>query len=48
MCSIKEKVVNEIHKPTRKIFTRRRVAIKGLNDFIQVDLVKMVRYARDN
>lgn len=46
--SIKEEVVDELHKPARKHFKRRRVIIKGLNDLLQADLVEMIPYAKIN
>lgn len=48
MSSIKEDIVNELHKPARKNFKRRHVIVKGLNDLIQADLVEMIPYARIN
>lgn len=48
MVSIKEDVVNELHKPARKHFKRRRVIVKGLNDLFQADLVEMIPYAKIN
>ncbi|KAJ8947356.1 hypothetical protein NQ318_002882 [Aromia moschata] len=48
MADVKWQLVNELHKPVRKNFRRRRVTIKGLNDLIQADLVQMIRYARVN
>lgn len=44
----KEDVVNELHKPARKIFRRRRVVVKGLNDLWQADLVEMIPYWKFN
>lgn len=41
-------VVNELHKPARKHFPRRRVIVKGLNDLFQADLIEMIPYARQN
>lgn len=46
--NIKEQVVEELHKPARKNFKRRRVIIKGLNDLYQADLVEMIPYAGVN
>lgn len=46
--NIKEDVVNELHKPARKHFKRRRVIIKNLNDLWQADLVEMLPYAKLN
>lgn len=48
MSKIKEDIVNEIHKPSRKTFRRRRVIIKGINDLIVADLVEMIPYAKLN
>ena len=46
--NIKETVVNELHKPARKNYRRRRVVIKGFNDLWQADLVEMLPYAKFN
>lgn len=43
-----EQVVNELHRPVRRKYPRRRVIQKGLDDLWQVDLVEMVSYARQN
>lgn len=48
MGNIKEDVVNELHKPARIHFKRRRVIVKGLNDLLQADLVEMIPYAKIN
>lgn len=40
--------MDELHKPARKNFKRRRVIIKGLNDLFQADLVEMIPYAKSN
>lgn len=45
---IKRVVVEELHKPARKSFKRRRTIIKGLNDLFQADLVEMIPYAPVN
>lgn len=45
---VKKQVVEEIHKPARINFMRRRVIIKGLNDLFQADLVDMKEYSREN
>lgn len=44
----KRQVVNELHKPARKNFQRRRVIIKGFDDLWQADLVEMGAYAELN
>ena len=46
--SLKRQVVEEIHRPARKKFRRRRVVIKGLDDLFQADLVEMLPYAKQN
>lgn len=48
MSSIKREVVNELHSPARRTFSRRRVIIKGLRDLFQIDLVEMIPYANEN
>lgn len=48
MSNIKKEVVEELHKPARRKFKRRRVIIKCLNDLIQADLVEMIPYAKNN
>lgn len=45
---VKSEIVEELHKPARKNFQRRRVILKGLNDLYQADLVEMVPYAKVN
>lgn len=44
----KRQVVNEIHKPARINFKRRKVIIKALKDLIQMDLVEMIPYFKEN
>lgn len=44
----KRQVVEEIHKPARINFKRRKVIIKGLYDLFQADLVEMIPYAKEN
>lgn len=46
--NIKREVVNEIHKPVRINFPRRRVIVKGINDLYQADLVEVIPYAKFN
>lgn len=46
--SVKEDIVNELHKPARRVFKRRRVIVKHLNDLLQADLVEMQPYAKIN
>lgn len=44
----KKQVVDEIHKPARKHFQRRKVIIKGIDELFQADLVDMLTYANQN
>lgn len=48
MSKIKREIVEELHKPARVNFSRRRVIIKGLDELFQADLVEMIPYARLN
>lgn len=43
-----ERLVQELHKPARRNFVRRRVIVKGFDDLWQADLVDMRAYSRDN
>lgn len=44
----RQQVVNELHKPARRNYVRRRVIMKGMNDLLQADLVEMIPYAQMN
>jgi Integrase core domain len=44
----KRQVVEEIHRPARINFKRRKVVIKSLFDLYQADLVDMQLYAKEN
>ena len=46
--NIKEQIVEELHKPARKNFTRRKVIIKKIQETFQVDLISLIPYARLN
>lgn len=46
--SVKRKIVNEIHRPARVRFERRKVILKGIRDLYQCDLVEMIPYAQFN
>lgn len=46
--NLKEVVINELHKPSRKNYKRRRVIVKGLNDLWQADLVSLIPYSKFN
>lgn len=44
----KKQVVDEIHKPARKHYKRRKVIIRGIDETFQADLVDMLAYAKQN
>lgn len=48
MDSVKEGIVNELHRPARKNYARRRVIIKGIDDLWQADLLELQPHAKDN
>lgn len=48
MSDVKQLLVNELYKPARKNFQRRRTVIKGLDDLFQIDLAEFPQHAREN
>jgi hypothetical protein len=44
----KRQVVEELHRPARKKFLRRRTIVRGLRDLMQVDLMEFIPQARFN
>lgn len=46
--SVKETIVKELHKPTRRLFPRRKTIVKGLYDLFQSDLIEMQPYSKYN
>lgn len=48
MNTVKQQVVEELHRIARINFRRRRVIIKGLYDLIQADLVEMIPFWKEN
>lgn len=46
--SVKQRIIDELHRPARINFKRRRVILKGTDDLFQADLVEMIPYAREN
>ena len=44
----KRVVVEELHKPARRNYQRRKCDIRGLDETWQADLVEMIPYAREN
>lgn len=43
-----EKIAYELHKPARKNFVRRSFKMLGINETVQIDLIDMQNYAREN
>lgn len=48
MSNVKQKIVEELHRPARKNYPRRRVIVKGIDDLWQTDLLELQPYARTN
>lgn len=48
MSEMKKLVVEELYKPARKNFRRRRTIIKGLDDLWQIDLGELPQHAKEN
>jgi Integrase core domain len=45
---MKNILVNELHKPARKNYPRRKMVMKGIDDLWQIDLVEMQKFSRSN
>ena len=43
-----EAVVEELHKPARRHYPRRKYEMRGLNETFQADLVDMQQHSREN
>ena len=43
-----ESIANELHRPARKIFPRRGVVIRFIDDLWQADLMDMQSHSRQN
>ena len=43
-----QRVVEELHKPVRHHYPRRRFEVRGLDETWQADLIDMQAYSRDN
>ena len=41
-------IAYELHKPARKNFIRRSFKVLGINETVQIDLIDMQNYAREN
>lgn len=45
---VRKRIIEELHKPSRKRFQRRRTIVRGLDDLWQADLADMVPYVKSN
>jgi hypothetical protein len=43
-----DELANELHKPARRHFLKRRVMVRGIDAVWAVDLIDMQHYAKDN
>ena len=43
-----QRLVEELHKPARRNYPRRKFNVRGLDETWQADLVEMQPYAREN
>lgn len=48
MSNVRKALADELHRPARRKYTRRKVTIKGVSDLYQADLVDMEAYSREN
>lgn len=48
MSVVKKLIVDELYKPARKNFKRRRTIVKGIDDLWQVDLAEYPQHAKEN
>ena len=48
MTEVKKRIVEELHRPARKNYPRRRVLLKGIDDLWQADLLELQPYSRIN
>lgn len=46
--NVRQDIANELHKPARKNFKRRKVVIKGFDNHWQCDLIDMKKYSSLN
>lgn len=44
----RQRVVEELHKPSRRNYPRRKFDVRGYDESWQADLVEMIPYAREN
>ena len=48
MTELRHQIVDELHRPARRMFTRRHTVLKGIDDLYQADLVEMIPYSKLN
>lgn len=46
--SVKQKIVEELHRKARRNFPRRSYIMRGINDTFQADLIEMIPWANQN
>lgn len=44
----RKELIEELYKPARRTFERRKVVVRGINDLIQVDLCDFQKLAKYN
>lgn len=45
---VKKQIVAELHKPARVNFQRRKYVLKGIGETLQMDLVSLIQFKKDN
>ena len=45
---MQQQVIEELHKPARRNYRRRKFIVRGLDETWQADLVEMQPYSREN
>jgi len=48
MSDLQQKIAQELHRPARRKFNRRKYILKGIKDLIQIDLIELPEFARAN
>ena len=45
---LRHEIIEELHRPARRMFPRRHTVLKGIDDLYQADLVEMIPYSKLN
>ena len=48
MANVKESIIDELHRISRKNFKRRKTVVYGLNDLWHMDIADMQKYSRSD